>query len=255
VIQEVVYNSATLLFVLALVAQGAACLSIYMNIFGHYFGRLHKAKQLTPSRPAKRRTFRLTFFAFCAALLAESICLQLLTQLNTLGDTTGKVASAQSSAVGSVATPTPVAPTPASVISKVIPQALAAAPAEPETVVVVFHPPLRSYFLTQYFSAGHPAIDMAAVTGTPIYATTVGTVVATGYVLDGGGLMVKVTHPNGYISYYAHMSQITSTVGQHVDNQTQIGKVGMTGWATGPHLHFMVVGSNGKAINPLSILK
>jgi murein DD-endopeptidase MepM/ murein hydrolase activator NlpD len=121
-------------------------------------------------------------------------------------------------------------------------------------VAVIFHSPLRSYRLTQYFSAKHPAIDMADPTGTPIYATTVGTVAATGYVLQGGGLMVKVTHPNGYISYYAHMSAIVAKVGQQVDNSTQIGRVGMTGWATGPHLHFMLVSNKGVAVNPLAVL-
>jgi murein DD-endopeptidase MepM/ murein hydrolase activator NlpD len=228
-----------------------------MTIFGHQVGRttlFHGRFRHSPSLPRGRHSFRLTFLTFCVALLAESICLQILTQINDLQGSEVVVAQAHS-ATGAMATPTPQAPIPTSILSKVIPEALAAVTAQPQPTAVVFHSPLRSYRLTQYFSAGHPAIDMAAVTGTPIYATTVGTVAATGYVLEGGGLMVKITHPNGYISYYAHMSQITSTVGEQVDNQTQIGKVGMTGWATGPHLHFMLVDNKGKAVNPLSVIQ
>lgn len=207
-------------------------------------------------RFSRRHSFRTTFLTFCAALLVESIAMQLLTQLPGAGSS-GQVVSSQTSssqATGSVAAPSQVQPTAASPLAAIATPVLAATHTQPQPIAVIFHSPLRNYRLTQYFRSGHPAIDMAALTGTPIYATTVGTVVATGYVLQGGGLMVKVSHPNGYTSYYAHMSAITSQIGQRVDNQTQIGRVGATGWATGPHLHFMLVNNKGTAINPLSML-
>jgi murein DD-endopeptidase MepM/ murein hydrolase activator NlpD len=131
----------------------------------------------------------------------------------------------------------------------------AAAPTAPLAAPsLIFHSPLARYTLTQYFSAYHTAIDMAAPTGTPIYSTTEGVVVNTGYLLPGGGLMVKVEHDGGYASYYAHLSAITSQVGQRVNNTTQIARVGSTGWATGPHLHFMIW-KNQQAINPLALLQ
>jgi murein DD-endopeptidase MepM/ murein hydrolase activator NlpD len=196
-----------------------------------------------------------SFALFFAALLAESVAMQLLTQLDS--ETSGQVAGAHTSqnAVGSVAVPTPPQPSPLAPLTQIAPPALAAEPVGPQEIAVIFHSPLRSYRLTQYFHAGHPALDMAAPAGTPIYATTVGTVAATGYVLQGGGLMVKIAHPNGYTSYYAHMSAITATVGQRVTNGSQIGRVGSTGWATGPHLHFMLVNSKGVAVNPLGLLQ
>lgn len=119
---------------------------------------------------------------------------------------------------------------------------------------VGFKQPLRSYILTQYYSSYHTAIDMAAPHGTPVYSTAPGVVANTGYLLAGGGLMVEVKHAGGYVSYYAHLSAITASPGQQVDNNSQIGLVGATGWATGAHLHFMI-SQNGGAINPLSVVK
>ena len=131
----------------------------------------------------------------------------------------------------------------------------AAAPTQPiSSPNPIFRSPLRSYILTQYYSGYHPAIDMAAATGSPVYATTDGVVAATGYLLAGGGLMVKVNHDGGYSSYYAHLSAINTSIGQRVNNSTQIARVGSTGWATGPHLHFMVW-KNQQALNPLALIK
>lgn len=122
------------------------------------------------------------------------------------------------------------------------------------TPSMVFKSPLRAYTLTQYYSSYHTAIDMASPYGTPIFATTHGVVKNTGYLLPGGGLMVEVDHASGYKSYYAHMNAITAFPGQSVDNATQIGTVGATGWATGAHLHFMIQ-KNGVLINPLSVMQ
>lgn len=223
-----------------------------MTVFSALLSDIGQTKLFRGRGNRKRKRFG--FASFCALLLLESTLLQILTQLNGADSQPGQVASAQqSNATGSVSPPLPT--TIKAIRDSAIPVAVAATPTKPESTVVVFHSPLRSYRLTQYFHSGHPALDMAANSGTPIYATTTGTVAATGYVLPGGGNMVKVTHPNGYVSYYAHMSRITAWVGQHVDNQTQIGLVGMTGWATGPHLHFMLTNNKGVAVNPLTLLR
>jgi murein DD-endopeptidase MepM/ murein hydrolase activator NlpD len=221
-----------------------------------------KPKAISPySRPKQPNYFRVTFLTLCAALVVESISLQLW---NNWGKHTKVLVTSAShpiSDVGSVeasvdSQQVDPSPTPTTIVPNLgIKTVLAAAPVTPLTSpTIIFHSPLRTYRISQYFSYYHTAIDMADPTGTPIYATTIGVVSGTGYILQGGGLMIEVTHPNGYVSYYAHLSAITSAVGQSVDNTVQIGRVGATGVATGPHLHFMITLHN-QAINPLSLIQ
>jgi murein DD-endopeptidase MepM/ murein hydrolase activator NlpD len=61
-----------------------------------------------------------------------------------------------------------------------------------------------------------------------------------------------VRHPNGLATLYAHLSQIGVSSGQAVDAGTVVGYSGMTGYATGPHLHFGVYASAGVQISTLS---
>ena len=222
-----------------------------------------------PTRHSYNRNFRKTFITFCTALLLESVALQLIT---TAGDTEILANNSQNASIAGQtvqvpatgvkgesitavqATPTPT-PKPTTIIPNIAQPVLAAAPIQPiSTGPLVFHSPLRSYTLTQRFSYYHQAIDMADPQGTPIYASTAGTVAGTGYLIQGGGLMVKIDHGNGYVTYYAHLSVITAVVGQKVDNSTMIGKVGTTGWSTGPHLHFMIW-HNSVPLDPLSLIK
>ena len=212
------------------------------------------------------------FIVFCTALLLESIALQLITtadgsevafnpdpepiSYSIPAQATGSVAgvSIERSQADATQNAEKVGQ-PTSSSRSLITHAQAAAPPTPlSSPSLVFRTPLPHYTLTQYFSSYHTAIDMAAPTGTPVYATTEGVVANVGYLLPGGGLMVKVDHAGGYSSYYAHLSAITSQIGQQVNNSTQIARVGSTGWATGPHLHFMVW-KNQQAINPLSLLQ
>ena len=205
--------------------------------------------------------FRKTFLTFCCALLLESVIMQLVTTAGGSTNVGSDVVIASTSQVDSgnvaplataLATPTP---TPTTIMPKIGQSVvLAAAPAQPlSQPLLIFHPPLKSYYITQFYSAYHTAVDLAATSGTPIFTTTEGVVAGTGYLLPGGGLMVQVTHPNGYTSYYAHLSAITSTVGQKVDNTIAIGHVGSTGWSTGPHLHFMIQHLN-QAVNPMTLI-
>lgn len=84
----------------------------------------------------------------------------------------------------------------------------------------------------------HDALDIAGTGwGSPIYSANNGVVVKASYT-DINGNYVIINHNNGYYSYYGHMSRILVQEGQTVARGEEIGKVGSTGWATGPHVHF-----------------
>lgn len=87
----------------------------------------------------------------------------------------------------------------------------------------------------------HAGVDWAAPTGTPIYAAYAGTVAAAA-VSGGYGNLVRLSHPGGAETRYAHMSKFADglAAGQQVAAGQLIGYVGTTGNSTGPHLHFEV---------------
>jgi len=101
--------------------------------------------------------------------------------------------------------------------------------------------------------SGHLAIDIAAFTGDPIYATDGGLVVYSGAVGGGYGIMVMIDHGNGYQSLYAHLSGTNVRCGASVRQGTVIGRAGSTGNSTGPHLHFEIRYFGG-FINPWYVL-
>jgi len=85
----------------------------------------------------------------------------------------------------------------------------------------------------------HKGVDYGAPTGTPIRAVGDGTVEFAGW-QNGYGNVVEVKHSAQRSTVYAHMSRINVKRGAHVEQGQNLGAVGMTGWATGPHLHFEV---------------
>ena len=85
----------------------------------------------------------------------------------------------------------------------------------------------------------HNGVDYGAPTGTPVRAVGDGVIEFAGW-QNGYGNVVHIRHSNERSTVYAHLSHIDVAMGQRVDQGATIGAVGMTGWATGPHLHFEV---------------
>ncbi|MHB8276166.1 MAG: M23 family metallopeptidase [Candidatus Humimicrobiaceae bacterium] len=103
----------------------------------------------------------------------------------------------------------------------------------------------------------HNGIDIANITGTPIYATANGTVIAVGSSGNFGKriMIYHGTDENGttYVTIYAHLSQFSVSVGDKVTQGSLIALMGNTGYSTGPHLHYEIR-VNGIPINPRYLL-
>jgi murein DD-endopeptidase MepM/ murein hydrolase activator NlpD len=108
------------------------------------------------------------------------------------------------------------------------------------------HPVLNRY-------RAHRGIDYAADSGTPVMATADGVVIWRGPKGEFGNLL-EIRHPNGFITRYGHLRGFKSgvTAGTRVHQGDIIGYVGMTGLATGPHLHYEML-RGGRQMDPLSV--
>lgn len=98
---------------------------------------------------------------------------------------------------------------------------------------------------------GHTGTDltMHGAYGKPVYASAAGTVIYAGR-SGGYGNLVKIRHSNGYETWYAHMSSFSVSSGQTVYQGQQVGAIGATGNASGPHLHFEMR-INGNPVNAM----
>jgi murein DD-endopeptidase MepM/ murein hydrolase activator NlpD len=110
-------------------------------------------------------------------------------------------------------------------------------------------------YISQYFHYGHYAIDIAATYGSKVVAAAKGKVIFAGWKNNGGGYQVWISHGSGLFTTYNHMSAVSVSAGQSVARGQQVGRIGQTGHATGPHLHFEVwkgpVWNGGTRVNPL----
>jgi murein DD-endopeptidase MepM/ murein hydrolase activator NlpD len=128
--------------------------------------------------------------------------------------------------------------------------------------VLPVHAPLDSYEVSSPFGPRgdpedgrgefHTGIDMRAPYDSPVYATAPGVVTYAGY-RDDYGKIVEIDHGNGIATRYAHLHAFAVSVGQRVGLHQQIGYLGSSGRATGPHTHYEVV-VNGEPQDPQKFL-
>ncbi len=121
-----------------------------------------------------------------------------------------------------------------------------------------FRFPLRTYRLTSSFGSRinpvtgnpsfHEGLDLAAPTGTEVFATRSGIVTEAGEDSIFGKYII-IRHDENWVSLYGHLSEILVPLQRPVQSGTLIGKVGSTGQSTGPHLHFELR-QNGRAQDP-----
>ncbi|MBI2777989.1 MAG: peptidoglycan DD-metalloendopeptidase family protein [Chloroflexi bacterium] len=109
-------------------------------------------------------------------------------------------------------------------------------------------------YVSQPFRYGHYGLDIAATYNTPVVAATGGTVTFAGWKNNGGGYQVWISHGSGIFTTYNHMSGVTVAAGQSVAAGQQVGRIGQSGNATGPHVHFEVwlgpIWNGGTRVNP-----
>ena len=108
-----------------------------------------------------------------------------------------------------------------------------------------YHPVLKRYIL-------HTGVDLVAKY-VPLRAAKAGVVTFAGN-MSGYGKIIIIRHDNGYETRYAHLSVISTNVGEHVNQGDLIGKTGNSGRTTGVHLHFEIR-QNGSPKNPMKYLR
>ncbi len=109
------------------------------------------------------------------------------------------------------------------------------------------------YRVTTGFAAWHPGVDLAGEYGTAVYAAETGVVVFAGWHRDGYGELIILDHGDGWTTYYGHLSARFVGCGDQVSKGQIIGQMGMSGNATGIHLHFEIRDSDA-AQNPYDFI-
>lgn len=113
--------------------------------------------------------------------------------------------------------------------------------------------PVSGGQITQYYSSYHPALDIAAPTGSSVIASAGGVVTWAGWKNNGGGLVIAIDHGNGIVTVYNHLGALWVAAGATVTAGQGIAAVGCTGVCTGPHVHYEVI-VDGVIVNPLRYL-
>lgn len=121
----------------------------------------------------------------------------------------------------------------------------------------VTHRPVTGSITSRFGSRVHPifgttrnhyGVDFGGNTGEPIVAAAPGVVLTAGW-MNGYGNTVVVSHGDGFTTLYAHQNEILVSTGDSVAGGDLIGRVGSTGWSTGPHLHWEIR-VDGVAVDP-----
>jgi murein DD-endopeptidase MepM/ murein hydrolase activator NlpD len=113
-------------------------------------------------------------------------------------------------------------------------------------------------YISRGFIYGHYGLDIAADYGSRVRAAAAGQVIFAGWRNNGGGYQVWIALGSGMYTTYNHMSAISVSSGESVAEGEQVGRIGSSGRATGPHLHFEVwvgpIWNGGYRVNPLKYL-
>lgn len=109
---------------------------------------------------------------------------------------------------------------------------------------------ITSLFTTNRDGSAHHGVDIAATTGTAIQAGQSGVVTEAGWCNSVYGYAVRIDHGNGWVTFYAHCSQVLCEAGDEVVAGEVIALVGSTGNSTGPHLHLELT-KDGTFLDPL----
>lgn len=130
---------------------------------------------------------------------------------------------------------------------------LSSGPVEAKTEKTEVRLPVKEFHLTQGFSFFHQGVDLDGQTGDPIYPIMKGKIESIINERFGLGKHIIINHGSGLRSVYGHLSQIEVKIGEEVDTEKEIGKMGNTGHSFGDHLHLEII-DNGRHINPLTVL-
>jgi murein DD-endopeptidase MepM/ murein hydrolase activator NlpD len=153
-------------------------------------------------------------------------------------------------------TPTPLSPSSQSVTVAATPPASTPATTPPATSASRFAWPVRGKIVSSYGTSGgqkNDGIDIQAEKGAPVKAADGGTVVYAGNEVKGMGNLLLVQHAGGYITAYGHNEALLVKKGDTVKKGQTIAKVGDSGGAPEPRLHFEVRRS-GKTVDPATVL-
>lgn len=107
--------------------------------------------------------------------------------------------------------------------------------------------------MSQGYHLFHAGVDLRAPKGTAVVSLAEGVVVEVEEMRVGYGHYARIAHKGTISSLYAHLDKVEVVPGQKVRMGQKIGTVGMTGWTTGPHLHFEVLNGN-KTVNPMGYI-
>lgn len=99
----------------------------------------------------------------------------------------------------------------------------------------------------------HTGVDLARPSKEPIFAAAAGEVVYSDFTESYGNMLI-VQHADGLQTMYGHCDTLLKKVGDKVESGEKVATIGMTGYSTGPHLHFEVR-SNGETLDPMQFIK